>query len=93
VFYQCTSNPTLAVDSRNQWLTTLTARQGSEGLAALVQIIGTLYSVRYAFATYGIWGQFTSVENEILKESGALKDLLLPSSRLREGVREPIVRP
>jgi hypothetical protein len=64
----------------------------SEGLAALIQIIGTLYSVLYAFATYVIWGQFTSVENEILKESGALKDLLLFSNPLKEAMREPIVR-
>jgi hypothetical protein len=64
----------------------------SEGLAALVQIIGTLYSVLYAFATYVIWGQFTSVENEILKESGALKDLLVFSNRLKDATREPIVR-
>jgi hypothetical protein len=64
----------------------------AEGLAALLQIIGTLYSVVYAFATYVIWGQFTSVENEIRKESGALKDLLLFSNRLKESVREPMVR-
>ena len=61
-------------------------------IAALLQIIGTLYSVVYAFATYVIWGQFTSVESEIRKESGALKDLLLFSNRLKEAVREPIVR-
>jgi hypothetical protein len=64
----------------------------AEGLAALLQIIGTLYSVVYAFATYVIWGQFTSVESEIRKESGALKDLLLFSGRLKEAVREPMVR-
>jgi hypothetical protein len=64
----------------------------AEGLAALLQIIGTLYSVVYAFATYVIWGQFTSVENEIRKESGALKDLLLFSSRLKEADRDPMVR-
>lgn len=46
----------------------------------------------YAFAIYVIWGQFTSVENEIQKESGALKDLLLFSQRLKETVREPVVR-
>lgn len=55
----------------------------AEGLAALLQIIGTLYSVVYAFATYVIWGQFTSVETEIRKEAGALKDLLLFSNRLK----------
>ncbi len=64
----------------------------AEGLAALLQIIGTLYSVVYAFATYVIWGQFTAVESEIRKESGALKDLLLFSNRLKEAVREPMVR-
>ncbi|HTC57667.1 MAG TPA: hypothetical protein VK706_14720 [Candidatus Sulfotelmatobacter sp.] len=64
----------------------------AEGIGALLQIIGTLYSVVYAFAIYVIWGQFTSVENEIQKESGALKDLLLFSQRLRETVREPVVR-
>jgi Protein of unknown function (DUF4239) len=64
----------------------------AEGIAALVQIIGTLYSVVYAFATYVIWGQFTSVENEIRKESGTLKDLLLFSDRLKEAIREPMVR-
>lgn len=64
----------------------------AEGIAALLQIIGTLYSVLYAFATYVIWGQFTAVENEILKESGALKDLLLFSNRLKPNTREPMVR-
>jgi hypothetical protein len=34
----------------------------------LLEIIGTLYSVVYAFATYVIWGQFAAVENEILKD-------------------------
>lgn len=67
-------------------------RDDAEGVGALLQIIGTLYSVLYAFATYVIWGQFTAVENEILKESGALKDLLLFSHRLKENTRDPIVR-
>jgi len=31
--------------------------------------------------TYVIWGQFTAVEREILKESGALKDLIVFSRR------------
>jgi len=67
-------------------------RDDGEGLAALLQIIGTLYSVLYAFATYVIWGQFTAVENEILKESGSLKDLLVFSRPLGEKMRDPIVR-
>ena len=64
----------------------------AEGVGALLQIIGTLYSVVYAFATYVIWGQFAAVENEILKESGAWKDLILFSSGLTEARRDPIVR-
>jgi RsiW-degrading membrane proteinase PrsW (M82 family) len=64
----------------------------AEGIGALLQIIGTLYSVVYAFAIYVIWGQFTAVENEIQKESGALKDLLLFSQRMKESAREPVVR-
>jgi len=67
-------------------------KDDTEGLGALLQIIGTLYSVLYAFATYVIWGQFTAVENEILKESGALKDLMLFSNRLKANTREPMVR-
>jgi len=64
----------------------------TEGIGALLQIIGTLYSVVYAFAIYVIWGQFTSVENEILKEAGTLKDLLIFSQALKETAREAIVR-
>ena len=64
----------------------------AEGIGALLQIIGTLYSVVYAFAIYVIWGQFAAVENEILKESGALKDLILFSKGLKEATRDPIVR-
>lgn len=64
----------------------------AEGLSALLQVIGTLYSVVYAFATYVIWGQFAAVENEILQESGSLKDLIQFSRRLKENMRDPIVR-
>jgi hypothetical protein len=64
----------------------------SEGIGALLQIIGTLYSVVYAFATYVIWGQFAAVEDELLKETGALKDLILFSKGLKEATRDPIVR-
>lgn len=66
--------------------------EDGEGIGVLLEIIGTLYSVVYAFATYVIWGQFAAVENEILKESGALKDLMLFSKSLKEAARDPIVR-
>ncbi len=64
----------------------------SEGIGTLLGIIGTLYSVVYAFATYVIWGQFAAVENEILKESGALKDLIQFSRPLKESERDPMLR-
>jgi Protein of unknown function (DUF4239) len=64
----------------------------AEGIGALLQIIGTLYSVLYAFAIYVIWGQFTSVENQIVSEAGSLKDLLLFSDGLKPATRDPIVR-
>ena len=64
----------------------------AEGMGALLEIIGTLYRVVYAFATYVIWGQFAAVENEILKESGALKDLIVFSKGLKEATRDPTVR-
>jgi hypothetical protein len=64
----------------------------AEGISVLLQIIGTLYSVVYAFATFVIWGQFAAVENEILQEAGALKDLALFSRGLKETMRDPIVR-
>lgn len=64
----------------------------AEGIGTLLQIIGTLYSVLYAFATYVIWGQFTAVESQILKESGSLKDLLVFSRPLPERTRDPIVQ-
>lgn len=58
----------------------------------MLQIVGTLYSVLYAFAIYVIWGQFATVESQIQQEAGALKDLLLFSRSLKEAVRDPIVR-
>jgi Protein of unknown function (DUF4239) len=64
----------------------------SEGIGVLLQIIGTLYSVLYAFATYVIWGQFTAVESEILKESGALKDLVIFSNGLQPAAREEVLQ-
>jgi hypothetical protein len=64
----------------------------SEGIGVLLQIIGTLYSVLYAFATYVIWGQFTAVESEILKESGALKDLVIFSNGLKAHEREQVLQ-
>ena len=64
----------------------------AEGIGALLAIVGTLYSVLYAFAIYVIWGQFTSVESQIVTEAGSLKDILLFSAPLKPATRDPIVR-
>ncbi len=63
-----------------------------EGVGVLLQIVGTLYSVLYAFATYVIWGQFTAVESEILKETSALQDLVLFTGRLKSSTRETVLQ-
>src|ERR1700679_266271 len=66
--------------------------EDADGVEGLLEIIGTLYSVVYAFAIYVIWGQFAAVESEILKESGALKDLVVFSRPLKNAARDPMVR-
>ena len=63
----------------------------AEGIGALLQIVGTLDSVVHAFATYVIRGQFAAVENEIWKESGGLKDLILSGKAPKENPRDPSV--
>ena len=64
----------------------------TEGIGVLLQVVGTLYSVLYAFATYVVCGQFTAVESEIFKESAALQDLVLFSGRWKAPAREPILQ-
>jgi hypothetical protein len=39
----------------------------AEGMGALLEIIGTLYRVVYAFATYVIWGQFAALKMKYSK--------------------------
>lgn len=58
-----------------------TARE-SEGLNVLVQLIGSIYAVLLAFTIFVIWGQFTDVENCVMRECSALDDLLRFSNYL-----------
>src|SRR5580700_9444691 len=60
----------------------------AEGIGALLQIIGTLYSVVYALASYVIQGQFAAAERGIQKEKGRLKGGDLFSQRLNASLRE-----
>jgi hypothetical protein len=47
-----------------------------EGIAVLVQLVGDIYAVLLAFVIFVIWGQFTDVENCVMRECNALADLL-----------------
>src|SRR5262245_49633119 len=48
-----------------------------EGLNTLILLVGGIYSVIFAFTIFVIWGQFTDVENFVMRESNSLRDLLL----------------
>lgn len=52
-----------------------TARE-IEGLNTLILLIGNIYAVMFAFVIFVIWGQFTDVENFIMRECNSLRDLL-----------------
>ena len=52
-----------------------TARE-AEGLNVLIQLVGDIYAVLLAFAIFVIWGQFTEVENCVIRECDSLANLL-----------------
>ena len=52
-----------------------TARE-RDGLNTLILLIGNIYAVMFAFVIFVIWGQFTDVENFIMRECNSLRDLL-----------------
>jgi hypothetical protein len=56
-------------------LYSFTARE-IEGLNTLILLIGNIYAVMFAFVIFVIWGQFTDVENFIMRECSSLRDLL-----------------
>jgi hypothetical protein len=51
-----------------------TARE-AEGLGVLIQLVGDIYAVLLAFMIFVIWGQFTDVENCVIRECDSLDDL------------------
>jgi hypothetical protein len=53
----------------------LTARE-AEGLGVLIQLVGDIYAVLLAFMIFVIWGQFTDVENCVIRECDSVDDLL-----------------
>jgi len=48
----------------------------SEGISTLILLIGSIYAVMFAFVIYVIWGQFTDVQNFMMRECKSLNELL-----------------
>jgi len=48
----------------------------TEGMNTLIVMVGSVYAVILAFVIYVIWGQFTEVENCVMRECNSLGDLL-----------------
>ena len=48
----------------------------AEGINTLILLIGSIYAVIFAFVIYVIWGQFTDVENYMMRECKSLNELL-----------------
>src|SRR6202051_2467701 len=68
-----------------------TARE-AEGLNVLIQLVGGIYAVLLAFAIFVIWGQFTEVENCVIREGDSLADLLRLGAYLNADDRSTIRR-
>ena len=54
----------------------------SAGLNTMIGPVGEVYAVLLAFTIFVIWGQFTEVENLVIKECNSLDDLLRFSAYL-----------
>jgi Protein of unknown function (DUF4239) len=48
----------------------------AEGLGLLIQLIGSIYAVLLAFTIFVIWGQFTEVDNCVIRECNSFGDIL-----------------
>ncbi len=68
-----------------------TARE-MEGLNTLILLLGSIYAVMFAFVIFVIWGQFTDVENFVMRECNSLKDVLRFSDYLNAEARQTIRR-
>jgi hypothetical protein len=53
-----------------------------DGLGTLILLIGNIYAVMFAFVIFVIWGQFTEVENFVMRECNSLNELLRFSEHL-----------
>ena len=50
----------------------------SEGTSTLILLIGSIYAVMFAFVIYVIWGQFTDVENFMMRECKSMSCCVSP---------------
>ena len=48
----------------------------AEGINTLILLIGSIYAVIFAFVIFVIWGQFTDVENFMMRECRSLNEIL-----------------
>jgi hypothetical protein len=64
----------------------------AEGLSVLIQLVGDIYAVLLAFTIFVIWGQFTEVENCVIRECNSLDDLLRFSGYLNADAHAGIRR-
>lgn len=64
----------------------------AEGLNTLILLIGSIYAVIFAFVIFVIWGQFTDVENFMMRECNSLNELLRFSSHINPDARRSIHR-
>jgi hypothetical protein len=46
------------------------------GITTLIQLVGDIYAVLLAFLIFVIWGQFTEVEDCVIRECNTLNDIL-----------------
>jgi len=63
-----------------------------EGLNTVILLLGGIYSVVFAFVIFVIWGQFTDVQNSVIRECNTLNDLLRFSDFLSDDASRAIRR-
>src|ERR1700722_5217343 len=76
---------------RNAGFYNFTARE-AEGLSVLIQLVGDIYAVLLSFTIFVIWGQFTEVENCVIRECNSLDGVLRFSGYLNADAHAGIRR-
>jgi hypothetical protein len=66
--------------------------QESEGMNTVILLVGGIFSVVYAFVIFVIWGQFTDVENFVMRECNSLSDLLRFGDHLSPDAKHAVHR-